>query len=228
MTAIAVLAASIVFCLALLVLDGRRRERSTWRDWQLVLTPPGLHVYRAIERRVRDEMVLADLALAQALRLGRLGSLEEARRLLICGRDAIEFFVPRMRERLARMAILSRMALAVAPVKPLKAAVFRTGPLKNLAWVHKVLHQFLVTPAERFRFRLYVLRFAFNTLGRYMGQACRALAAARQPGKQDWGLVDAGRQDLRTATDESLESLLLLLKSLAAEPRDPTLPPPGR
>src|SRR5262245_15999916 len=128
-----VIAGSILLCLALLYLDGRRRERAVLRDWELVLTPKGERTYRWMEARVHSDLLLANLTYTRAFSARDVGSIDEAHRLLDVGCKLIEQFAPTMLRSLAAMAVLSRMVAAMAPVRPLKPRKFRLRQLANLA-----------------------------------------------------------------------------------------------
>lgn len=214
------IAISVLGCLAVLFLFGLRNERAVRRDWELLLTPKGEKLYQTIEGRVQSEMALADLTYDEAFTVRELGSLEEAKHLLDVGFRVIEQFAPNMLKLLGAMATFSRMVSAMAPIKPLRPQAFRVAQIASLAYLNQLLHQFLVSTAERFRLRLYVLgrgfglatRFLLRTTGRILGNAPEE--------EREWEQIRAIREDFQTLTDESLESLRVLLTSLSAEHRE--------
>ena len=193
-----------------LFLDGLRRERALARDWQLILTPRGEESYRSLKDQVQAELELADLTYQQATQARERGDIEQAMRLMDSGCELIEAFAPRMVRALAAMSVLSRMASAIAPVRPLRPADFRLSQLVHLAYVSKFLHHLLVSTAERFRLRVYLLQRGFRTIG---GLAFRW---RREPVFE--GLHDV-KHDVVTLSDESLLTFRTLLVSLAAERR---------
>ncbi len=212
------IAFSVLGALALLYVDGRRNEAAVWRDWELLLTPRGERAYREVEERVQDELAVADLTLKQALAARRLGSTEEALELLDAGYEMIEGFAPDMRALLAHMSAFSRMVAAMAPLPPLRPGDFRLGDLVRLAWLSRALHHFLVSTAERFRLRVYVLRRGFQVATHYLLSSRRRLDL--QPaGEAPWQGVQDAHSDLHALSNASLESFRALLASLAAEPR---------
>jgi hypothetical protein len=206
--------------LVVLFLFGRRNERLVKRDWELLLTPKGDKLYRTIENRVQSEMALADLTYDEAFAVRELGSMEEARQLLDVGYRVIEKFSPNMLRLLATMATFSRMVSAMAPVQPLKPRDFRLGQIASMAYLNQVLHQFLVSTAERYRLRLYILGRGFGVATRFLLASTRSIVGGQPEADREWDQIQAIRDDFRTLTDESMKSLHSLLTSLAAERRD--------
>lgn len=206
--------------LLVLFLLGRRNERAVRRDWELLLTPKGEKLYSSISGRVHSQLQLADMTYDEAFSVHQLGSVEEARHLLDVGFRVIEKFAPSMLQLLSAMATFSRMVSAMAPVEPLKPQSFRLGQISSLAYLNQVLHRFLVSTAERYRLRLYVLGRGFGLATRFLLQSTRTIGsgtagAAEQ--EKEWQQIEAIREDFQTLTDESLQSLRVLLTSLAAE-----------
>jgi hypothetical protein len=103
---------------------------------------------------------------------------------------------------------------------PLRPARFQTGGLRGMAWLHGVLHHLLVTTSERFRLRLYILGQGIALAVRFMLRSTRRIAAAEAGSDVEWDEIAAIRGDLGTLTDESLESLRVLLTSMATERRE--------
>jgi hypothetical protein len=206
--------------LIVLFLFGRRNERAVRRDWMLLLTPKGDRLYRSIEGRVQSEMALADLTYDEAFAVRELGSMEEAKRLLDVGYRVIEKFSPNMLRLLATMATFSRMVAAMAPVRPLRPRDFRVGQIASLAYMNQVLHQFLVSTAERYRLRVYILGRSFGLASRFLVTSTRAIVKGEPQADREWDQIQAIREDFHTLTEESMQSLHTLLTSLAAERRD--------
>ena len=206
--------------LLVLFVFGRRNERLVKRDWELLLTPKGDRLYRTLENRVQSEMALADLTYDEAFAVRELGSMEEARQLLDVGYRVIEKFSPNMLRLLATMATFSRMVSAMAPVQPLKPRDFRLGQIASMAYLNQVLHQFLVSTAERYRLRLYILGRGFGVATRFLLASTRSIVGGEPEADREWDQIQAIREDFRTLTDESMKSLHSLLTSLAAEKRD--------
>jgi len=217
------LAFSVVGCFVVLFLFGRRNERVIRRDWELLLTPKGEKLYRNIEGRVNNEMALADVTFDEAFAVRELGSVEEAKKLLDVGYRVIEKFSPNMLQLLAAMANFSRMVSAMAPVSPLRPRDFRLTQIVSLAYLNGVLHQFLVSTSERYRLKLYILGRSFALGTRFLLDSTERIVRGEPEAEREWDQIQAIRHDFQNLTGESLDSLRLLLTSLAAEKRDDLL-----
>jgi hypothetical protein len=209
------IAVSALGGLVVLFLFGRRNERAVRRDWELLLTPKGENVYQTIEGRVQSELGLAEVTYDEAFSVRQLGSLEEAKHLLDVGYRVIERFAPSMLKLLAAMATFSRMVSAMAPVSPLAPRRFRIAQVASLAYLNQVLHRFLVTTSERFRLKTYILGRSFGLASRFLLHSTQAIVGGGGDADREWDQIQAIRQDFQTLTDESLDSLRLLLTSLA-------------
>jgi hypothetical protein len=217
------LAFSVVGCFVVLFLFGRRNERVIRRDWELLLTPKGEKLYRNIEGRVNSEMALADVTFDEAFAVRELGSVDEAKKLLDVGYRVIEKFSPNMLQLLAAMANFSRMVSAMAPVSPLRPRDFRLTQIVSLAYLNGVLHQFLVSTSERYRLKLYILGRSFALGTRFLLDSTERIVRGEPEADREWDQIQAIRHDFQNLTGESLDSLRLLLTSLAAEKRDDLL-----
>jgi hypothetical protein len=209
------IAVSALGGLVVLFLFGRRNERAVRRDWELLLTPKGESVYRSIEDRVQGELDLATVTYDEAFSVRQLGSVAEAKHLLDVGYKVIERFSPNMLRLLAAMATFSRMVSAMAPVRPLAPRSFRLAQIASLAYLNQFLHRFLVTTAERFRLKTYILGRSFGLASRYLLHSTQQIVSGSPQAEQEWDQIQAIREDFQTLTDESLDSLRLLLTSLA-------------
>jgi hypothetical protein len=214
---------TLLGCAVLLLFLGFRNERQVKRDWELLLSPKGERLYHSIEGRVHNEMALAALTYDEAFAVRELGSVEEAKQLLDVGYRVIEKFSPNMMKLLAAMANFSRMVSAMAPVQPLRPKDFKLSQIASLAYLNGVVHQFLVSTAERYRLKLYILGRSFDVGGRFLLQSTQRIVADDPEAQREWDQVRAVRDDFQTLTDESLQSLKQLLTSLAAERREDVL-----
>jgi len=208
-----------LLCLPLLYVLGRRDERKVHRDWELLLTDKGKELYRTIENRVSADMQLANMTYDEAFSVRELGSVEEAKHLLDVGYKVIEKFAPSMLKLLAAMSTFSRMVSAMAPIKPLRPQGFRLAQIASLAYLNQFLHNFIVTTAERYRLRVYILGRGFGLATRFLLSSTRRIAQGQPNAEKDWEQIQFVREDFQTLTDESLQSLKVLLTSLAAEGR---------
>ena len=211
---------AVVGGLVLLVLLGRRDERRVRRDWELVLTPKGKRIYESMDAQLKTDLELMNATYEEAAALRELGSVEDAKDLLDAGFKIIEHFAPNLLKLLAAMATFSRMVSAMAPIAPLRPKQFQVGGLRGLAYLNQVLHQLLVTTAERFRLRLYILGRCVGLAVRYMVRSTRRITGGAPDADKEWEQIDAIRGDLGTLTHESLESLKALLLSMAVERKD--------
>jgi hypothetical protein len=218
-----VLIGSALSSLLVVFLVGRRNERLIRRDWELLLTPKGEKVYGAIEGRVRSEIGMAELSFEHALAYRELGTTEEAIRLLDVGYKVIERFAPDMLRLLAAMATFSRMVSAIAPVTPLKPRDFRLVHVASLAYLHGILHQFLVSAAERYRLKVYILGRSFGLATRFLLRSIQSLRNPQTDAEREWEQIEAIRADFQTLTDESLDSLRILLTAMARDDRQDLL-----
>ncbi len=206
--------------LALLFLLGKRNETEVQRDWDTLLTPKGEKLYHAIENRFRVELALAEMTYEDAFSVRELGSHEEAMHLLDVGFKAIERFSPDMMKMLSTMTVFSRMVSAMAPVRPLRPADFKLSQLASLAHLNRILHHFVISTSERYRLRLYMIGRGFGMAGRQLMKSTKRIVDSSPDSALEWQQIRAIRHDFQTLTDESLESLRVLLTSLAAERKD--------
>ena len=202
--------------LILLFIDGRRREQTVLRNWELALTPRGERALQTLRNDTGANLALVDLTYDRALDAAAAGEVEQALRLLDAGCRLIEGYCPSMLRSLAAMSVLSRMVAAMAPVRPLRPASFRLRQLTNLAYLNGFVHHFLVTTAERFRLRLFIIGRGFLTIVRVVTHSTEA-SRERPDVKPLWQHLDAARRDMRTLTDETVEAFRVLVMSLAAE-----------
>lgn len=209
--------------LVVLFLLGRRNEKAVRRDWELLLTPRGEKLYKSISGRVQTQLELADMTYDEAFTVRQLGSVEEAKHLLDVGFRVIEKFAPSMLQLLAAMATFSRMVSAMTPVRPLRPQSFRLPQIVSLAYLNQVVHQFLVSTSERFRLRLYVLGRGFGLATRFLLASTRKITSGAPDQDREWDQIQAIRDDFQTLTGESMESLRVLLTSLATQDRDALL-----
>jgi len=214
---------SVLSCFVVLFLLGRRDERAIRRDWELLLTPKGESLYRNIEGRVHNELALADLTYDEAFSVRELGSVDEAKKLLDVGYKVIEKFSPNMLNLLTAMANFSRMVSAMAPVTPLRPRDFKLTQIVSLAYLNGLIHQFLVSTAERYRLKLYILGQSFGLATRFLLESTQKITRNAPEADREWEQIQAIREDFQSLTDESLESLRVLLTSLAAERREDLL-----
>lgn len=216
----AIIAAVVVLsCLLVVWLDGRRRDRALMRDWEMLLTPKAEESLTGLQKRVEFDLGLADVLYTQAESARESGDHTQALRLLDAGCRLIEAYCPNAMRSLAAMGVLSRMVVAIAPVRPLRPRDFQVGELSRLAYVGRFVHHLLVTTAERFRLRVQVLSRGFAVIMRLVFRSRQQASSAGAATPQDWDQIQALRHDVRVLTDESLESFRVLLVSLTGARR---------
>jgi hypothetical protein len=224
---LALLGLSIGGGLVFLALWGRFNQRR-WRDWETLLNTNDQVLLTRISGQIDGSLDMADYAYARAEQQRAVGSVDEAIGLLELGYGMIERAAPDLLRLLAGMAVFSRMVSAMVPVAPLRPRDFKLAQLSSLAALNQVLHRFLVTAAERFRLRLYVIGQGVGMVLRFLAGTTRRIRETRSADERDWNDVAALRGDFRTLTDESLESFRACLASLAAQARRlPAAPPAG-
>jgi hypothetical protein len=222
MTFALLLAGAVLGGLIVLFVQGRRNERATARDWTPLVVPRHQRALRRAESQLNDGLTLADTAYDRAQTLFELGSVAEARELLRLGYEMIDRFAPDLFRMLAMMTVYSRMVAAIVPVQPLRAARFQTTGVSVLVRLGALGHHLLTSTAERFRFRLFVIGQSARLLLRGLGRTTLRLLGAGGTANDlpaaewDWDQVRAMRSDFHVLTDETVESLRVLLTSLDA------------
>jgi hypothetical protein len=211
---------ALVGGMVLLFLLGRRDERRVRKDWELVLTPKGQRIYSTMQSQFKTDLELMNATYDEAVAFRELGSVEDAKDLLDAGFRIIEHFAPSLLKLLAAMATFSRMVSAMAPVAPLRPQRFQVGGLRGLAYLNQLLHHFVVTTSERFRLRLYILGRGVGLAVRYMVRSTKRITDNAPDADREWDQIDALREDFGTLTNESLDSLKVLLVSMANERKD--------
>jgi hypothetical protein len=201
--------------LAFLVMMGRLDEARTLREWEMALTPEGKTVFATVANQLRHERGMADRSYDSAVEARNAAAFDEAARFLRAGASVVESCSATLPELLRNLSVLSWQAAAIMPLPPLRPLGFRLGHLRTLAGIHALLHHLLATSRERFRLRIAVLRYGLRAAVALLLRNTHALVA-RPDTRSGWDRVAAIRADLGTLTDESLESLRVLLGSLAA------------
>jgi hypothetical protein len=214
-----VIAAGVLGVLVVLVIRRLSNQAEILQDWERVLSPWGLDVYRELEQRVEGESRMAEYAYRRAFSARTAGSPEEALRLLEVGVRVVERTSPDMVTLLREMAVASRMAAAISPVKPLRPRHFRLARLSILAVLAYLVHQLLFSTAERFRLRAYVLQRGFNVVTAFLLRSTERIRDRKRSAELEWDAIAAARADLRTLSTESLQTFRVLLVSLSTEPR---------
>ena len=102
------------------------------------------------------------------------------------------------------MCVASRTAAAVAPLPPLRWRDFKVWRVGGLAFGDTALGQLLVTSAERFPLRTYVLRRGFVTAVRFLAGRTAQVRRSGQVESMAWDHIAEAQSDLRTLSNESV------------------------
>jgi hypothetical protein len=200
--------------LAFVALVARRNEVATRQQWEDALSGECSSLER-VHEIVTAQREMAEESYRAANLARALDQPDEAVKLLHIGARVVESCAGTLPELLRSLSLLSRQASAIAPVEPLSAERFRVGKLRGLARVQAVGHAFLVTARERLAFRLRVLRYAVPAVTRWLVEATLHTAAAPSA-PEAWARLEDVRHDMGTLTQESLESLRVVVQSLSA------------
>jgi hypothetical protein len=205
-----------------LYLTGRRQEDQVEKEWELLLTQRGSNEIATATERVNSQLAVIDWTYDRAQAAQERGQAQKALDLFKIGCELIEDHCPSMLHCLGALAALSRMASAMAPSRPLRASSFHLRELAHLALLNQFLHHLLVTTRERFRLRVAILVRGFRTLMR-IAMTSRA-RMERSANVADLKEALAARHDVRSLTEETLETFRLLILSLEAEEKQPRSP----
>ena len=214
-----VVAAGIFGGLLVLLLRGLQCQRDTLQDWDVFLSSWERETCDELGKRVDAQARMAAFALDRAMASRAAGLDAEAMRYLEVGGRVLERTSPDIITLLRSMSVVSRMAAAIAPVEPLGSGEFRLARLSGLVGVARVAHHFLVSTAERFRLRTYVLRRGFGIVTRFLVRTASRIRVRGLSADPHWDRVASARADLRTLSNESLRTFRALVVSLAAEQR---------
>jgi hypothetical protein len=218
---------AIVSSLLVLYLHGRMNERAAWREWTDLLEGRSEAVYRAARDHLDDRLTIVDCAYDRAYTARKAGSMDEAIEFLGIGYDMVEAVAPDLHRLLTGMAALSRMAVAIAPVPPVRPTDFRTTGIANLAQFGALFHVFLVSSKERLRLRLFVLGRGITLVTRWLFLWTQRIRQERTAELGPWQEIQALQHDFHKLSDESLESLRVLLLSIGPPGAPSHLPPGG-
>jgi hypothetical protein len=199
--------------LAFVALMARRNETATRQQWEDALSGECRSLDR-VREIVTAERDMAEESYRAADRARSLEENDEAVKLLHIGARVVESCAGTLPELLRSLSLLSRQASAIAPIEPLEPARFKLAKLRGMVRVQAVVQAFLLTARERLAFRLRVLRYAIPSVTRWLVDAT-LLTAAEPSAPEHWAHLEHVRRDMGTLTDESLESLRVVVQSLA-------------
>jgi hypothetical protein len=214
-----VLGFSAVGSLPLLFALGRRQDQAARQAWECGLTARAELVYRILAHRVEGDLELAVLTYSEAFAIREHGSYAEAIRLLSTGHSHVERCASSLLRLLAGMATFSQQAETMAPIPPLEPGAFRLLPLTTLAALGRVLDHVLVSAAERFRLRVYLLGHGYGFAARSLLRDSERMIRRGRWSAAEWDRIESIHSDFAALTREMLGTLRALLTSLSAVPR---------
>lgn len=193
-----------------------------WRQWHQNLPAEAQGEFDEARARMIVERAMADDSLLGAEAARTAGDWAEACRLLDLGAWVASQALPGRLAHLRAMGAAVRMAAAIAPPPALPFHHFVSREVDAVSSIGTIAHHILVSPAERFVLRLWVLACAFRLALRVMRRSSAALRA--HPGLADaWDRYVSGHLDWKTADEEHLAAFRLLLQSAAAADRAESL-----
>jgi hypothetical protein len=209
--AIVAAGASLVIVLVL----SRYMHSARVRDWQALPTVRTRRHLAEVEQQIAlDSQVLEEAYGAAA---GSRQTPDEAAHLLRCAFDLIQHTQEDRIKRLKMMAQFARMSAAILVAPPVRPARFKLREIRSIAALGWVLHQFLVSPTERFLARLRVLAWGFWLALRSL-RGARDQVSAAPAVEASWKRFETALGDWRTLDQEHAFAVRHLLLSLSAEP----------
>jgi hypothetical protein len=115
------------------------------------------------------------------------------------------------------MAKFSRMVSAMAPVDPLVPADFHLAELTNLAHLHKLLHQMIVSTKQRFRLKLFIIAKGISMTSHYLLARIRNIVSRKTEAEHEWEQVERIGCDFNRLAEESVRSFRTLLEALSSD-----------
>ncbi len=218
-----VIMAALVPLVGLLLVLGRYNASRVLTDWTVLAPRP--RAEGDIEEHVALETAVLDATLAAARGAHGQADVSEVVRLLGLAEGAIAEAIPDRVARIKVMSRLCRMAAAVAPLPAVPWRSFQLGTTSGLAALASFAHHLLVSTHERFWLRLQVLQGIFRLSARAMATATRR-APARAA--EAITLFDRAAHDWKAGDQEFVESVRVLLTSLAARPKAQAVTAPQR
>ncbi len=191
-----------------------RKNNQAWHDWEYLLDAKGARAYRELCDEFRIDRKLIDHAYGEALAASYRESRQETVRLLDIGFRFLSEISDDRERLLSQLACYARMISTITPPPPLSPRRFHLRRLVSLVGIGYILHQALVGASERFLLRIALLRFSFRIAVHVLFRSRERIARSNPDAA--WALINAGREDFHSLSDESLESLRLFLVSLAS------------
>lgn len=211
--------------LAVVLVLSRYMHSSRVRDWQALPTVRTRRHLAEVEQQIAlDAAVVGEAYDAAA---SSRDAPEDAAHLLRCAFDVIQATQQDRLQRLKMMAQFARMSAAMMTAPPVRPARFKLREIRSVAALGWVLHQFLVSPTERFLSRLRVLAWGFWLALRSLRGARDRVTLAPEAAAH-WERFGTALSDWRSLDEEHAFAVRHLLLSLSAEPGAPVPVPAKR
>lgn len=201
----------------LLLILARRNEKRVRSDWQTLLSPAGEKIFHHARVEIETNTTMVGVAVQEALAIKRLGDIDEALRFLNIGSEVIERFTPSLLSLLSVMTKFSRMVSAMAPVNPMLPEGFHLAELTNLAHLHRILHQVVISTKQRFRLKLFIIGKGISITSRYLLLRIRDIVTHRSQADKEWEEIIGIGNDFQKLSQESVQSFHALLEALSNE-----------
>jgi len=199
----------------LMLLLARRNEKKVRSEWETLLTPAGEKIFEHARVEIETNTSMVGVAMHEAHAIKRLGDIDEALRFLNIGSEVIERFTPSLLSLLAVMAKFSRMISAVTPVNPILPSDFHLAELVNLAHLHNILNQMLISTKQRFRLRLFIIGKGISIASHYLVARIKNIVSQRNQADQEWEEIVGIGNDFQRLSEESIRSFRSLLEALS-------------
>jgi hypothetical protein len=205
----------LLFGWLLMLFLARRNEKKVRSEWETLLTPAGEKIFEHARVEIETNTSMVGVAMHEAHAIKRLGDIDEALRFLNIGSEVIERFTPSLLSLLAVMAKFSRMISAVTPVNPILPSDFHLAELVNLAHLHNILNQMLISTKQRFRLRLFIIGKGVSIASHYLVARIKNIVSQRNQADQEWEEIVGIGNDFQRLSEESIRSFRSLLEALS-------------
>lgn len=199
----------------MMLLLARRNEKKVRSEWETLLTPAGEKIFEHARVEIQTNTCMVGVAMQEAHAIKRLGDIDEALRFLNIGGEVVERFTPNLLSLLAVMARFSRMISAVTPVNPILPSNFHLAELVNLAHLHNILNQMLISTKQRFRLKLFVIGKGVSIASRFLVVRIKNIVSQRSQADQEWDEIVGIGNDFQRLSEESIQSFRSLLEALS-------------
>jgi hypothetical protein len=103
----------------------------------------------------------------------------------------------------------------VTPVNPILPSNFHLAELVNLAHLHNILNQMLISTKQRFRLKLFVIGKGVSIASRFLVVRIKNIVSQRSQADQEWDEIVGIGNDFQRLSEESIQSFRSLLEALS-------------